>query len=484
MNFLGFQHYQLLNPYTFPTIPKFLVQTKNHSYDYFKFQHALFQFNISHIFQWIQYIESVSNTPLSPHLFSLSWLQKNKQNIKFLDKGKGILVEKFGNTDLLFLKKICMNCNDLPFFFNEYFVMVYGINFLRFHTPTFNFTYSLLNEHKYISLKQEFNDNNRITLKTFLQQCSFEDFLSIFFQIILSLEIGQFHLLFTHYDLHSENIMVEPHPSSFSLHYNNHDYHFDKYMIKIIDFSFSSITTSSNSILSNCYIENLYSHGYFPFFTPGTDMFRILSDIFNTFYLENNSPIKDFCLTIFEKFYHIPSQNIINAIPLLKSNYFNCSVLPIIYSTPLELFLFLEKEHKHNLPFLKKTIQNHSLSHQNEFKNIFSLQSLQKNIPHNPSNSFYSSIKKHQKLPFHLPSITPPIFLVQNLKDIQDFYEKFSFFLDWFSSSNQKPEYHKFFRTLFSLKEFLYFIHHPEFKIKQQDIHKIQTYHNQLTKIL
>ena len=478
MNFLGFEKYQLLNQYTFPMIPNFHTEKKEYSYDSSKFQHAIYQFNISQIFQWIEYIESQSNINLSNDLFLISWEGKEKEFIKFLDKGKGILVETFGNTKLKFLKKICMECNDLPFFFNEYFIMVYGINFLRYKTPTFNFTYSLYKENKYISLKQEFN--NGTTLDSFLKHCSKEDFISIFFQIILSLEVAQFNLLFTHYDLHTENILIEEIDTPFSIHYRNNVYEFKKYKIKMIDFSFSTATISPNSILSNCYIENLYSHGYYPFFTPGTDMFRILSDIFSQFYRKKDSFITDFCLSIYEKFYKISQEKINHFIPLLKSNYYNCSVLPIIYSTPLELFEFLEKEYKNKLPFEKKPFEHHPLTYQKEFKNIFSIETIQKNIPHNPLLGFYSSHKKNESLPFRIPKSSFPIFMIHHLEEIQRFYEQYSFFLDWFSITEENTEYHKFFRILYSLKEFLYFIHHPQFKVKEQDIERIKYYHSQV----
>jgi len=478
MNFLGFHDYQLLNQYTFPMIPNFHQEKKEYSYLPSLFQHAIYQFNISQIFQWIEYIESQSNINLSNDLFLISWHGKQKEFINFLDKGKGILVETFGNTNLKFLKKICMGCNDLPFFFNEYFIMVYGINFLRYKTPTFNFTYSLFKENNYISIKQEFNDG--MTLHSFLNSCSREDFISIFFQIILSLEVAQYNLLFTHNDFHTENILVEKIDSPFSIHYRNKEYEFKNYKIKIIDFSFSTITTSPNSILSNCYCENLYSHGYYPFFTPGTDMFRILSEFFYKFHRKKDSFIKDFCLSIYEKFYHISSEKIIKYISFLHSNYYNCSVLPIIYFNPLELFEFLEKEYKNELPFIKKIFEKKPLTHQKEFKNIFSIETIQKNFHHNPLCGFYSSIQKIDTLPFRIPKTNYPIFIIQEFEEVRQFFERYAFFLDWFSFQEENTEYHSFFRILYCLKEFLYFINNPEFKVKEKDIQLIKQYHYQL----
>ena len=68
------------------------------------FQNPIYFFNISQIFQWIEYIESQSNLHISNDLYLLSWNGKEKEFIKFLDKGKGFLVETFGNTNVQFLK--------------------------------------------------------------------------------------------------------------------------------------------------------------------------------------------------------------------------------------------------------------------------------------------------------------------------------------------------------------------------------------------
>lgn len=482
MNFLGFNHYQLLNHHTFPIIPTFQKTKKEFLYEPSFFENAVYQFNISQIFQWIEIIESKSDINLSKDLYFLFWKGKHQEFIKFLKKGKGIVIQTFGNTNFKFLKKICMGCDDFPFFLNEYFIMVYGINFLRYKTPTFNFTYSLYKEDNYIGIKQEFNDC--VDLSIFLNDCSREDFITIFFQIILSLEVAQFHLLFTHYDFHIENIVVEKIKSPFSIHYRNKEYVFQNYKIKIIDFSFSTVTISSNTVLSNCYTQNLYANGYYPFFTPGTDMFRILCEIFYKFHRQKESYIKDFCLSIFQKFYKISFEKIYYFLPLLKSNYFNCSVLPIIYLNPLELFEFLEEEYKNEIPFEKKTFEKKPLLYQTKFKNIFSIESIHKNFQHNPLDKIYSSNERSKTLPFRVPKSPYPIFLVEDFHEIKNFFERYSFFLDWFSISEENTKYHSFFRILYCLKEFLYFINNPCFKFTQRDMELIQNYHRQLKDIL
>ena len=213
-------------------------------------------------------------------------------------------------------------------------------------------------------------------------------------------------------------------------------------------------------------------------------MFRILSECFCKFHKKNNSFIKDFCLSIYEKFYHISSDKIIHFISFLQSNFYNCTVLPIIYSNPLELFEFLEKELKTELPFEKKPFEKKPLLHQKEFKNIFSIETIQKNFHHDPLCNLYSSLKNTSSLPFRVPKTSFPIFLIQDIEEIKRFFEQYSFFLDWFSVTEENTQYHSFFRILYCLKEFLYFISHPDFNFKEKDLQMIKQYHHQLKDLL
>ena len=183
MNFLGIDNYIFLNHFSFPEFPSFSIKEKNSKKKYSSelMNHSIYQFNISQILQWIEYIESQSSKNISKKIFHLEWKDKEEQKIIFKEKGKGILVEYLGNTGFNFIKKICDQCSDIPSFHNEYFISVYGLNFLRDIIPTFNFTYSCHKKDNIFTIKQEYTEG--ILLRDFIQQCSNEDFLSILFQI-------------------------------------------------------------------------------------------------------------------------------------------------------------------------------------------------------------------------------------------------------------------------------------------------------------
>ena len=69
MNFFGINFYANITPYIFTTIPEFEKRKKKKtSFPPEKFQHVMFQRNISQILQWIEYIDSQSTIPVSQKL--------------------------------------------------------------------------------------------------------------------------------------------------------------------------------------------------------------------------------------------------------------------------------------------------------------------------------------------------------------------------------------------------------------------------------
>ena len=118
-----------------------------------------------------------------------------------------------------------------------------GLNYLRIFLPTFSFTYTFDNKPKRQFIQQEYIDHAK-TLHSLLlkRELSNLDLLSIFFQILCSLEFAQNSLFFTHYDLHTENILIQEntHHESFKVPIFEKDFHFEKpkYIVKIIDYGF------------------------------------------------------------------------------------------------------------------------------------------------------------------------------------------------------------------------------------------------------
>ncbi|ABF82128.1 hypothetical protein MIV098L [Invertebrate iridescent virus 3] len=129
-------------------------------------------------------------------------------------------------------------------------------------------------QHKnQFNIVTEFVDGR--TLKTFLQskRSSWMDFLNIFFQILLGLEIAQNRLNFSHYDLHTDNIILVPVERSFtvSLYGSNYTVKHD-YRPVMIDFGLSSVHTKGKTLGQT----NLENKGIFGHMSPGYDIYVFL----------------------------------------------------------------------------------------------------------------------------------------------------------------------------------------------------------------
>lgn len=112
-------------------------------------------------------------------------------------------------------------------------------------------------------------------LKTFIQnkEHTFTDFLNIFFQIILGLEIAQSKLNFSHYDLHTDNIILTPvkNPFNVSLYGYSYSIKYD-YKPVMIDFGLSSICVNGQTLGQT----KLESKGIFNHISPGYDIYVFL----------------------------------------------------------------------------------------------------------------------------------------------------------------------------------------------------------------
>lgn len=264
---------------------------------------------------------------------------------------------------------------------NEYFIGIYTINLLRSIIPTFTYTYFKLNKQLWL----EYNSGK--TLYSYLKNFEHQkiddifiekegnNYLSIFFQIISSLEVSQEQCLFTHYDLHLENIIINKNTLKNNIFFpiGNHKYDFisPKYIISILDYEYSC-SRYKDKIISSIQ-PHLFIYGYFSIFFSGIDILRILfSFYYNFYYLKDNlfiGKIFSFHNFIFKNFYKIPIEKLDYKSLEYHSNYFfNYTFSKKIYKTPYELLIFL----KENESYISSIFLNKSFPFSIKNKESFS----------------------------------------------------------------------------------------------------------------
>lgn len=151
-----------------------------------------------------------------------------------------------------------------------------GINLNKIlnEVPFFVRTIGCFQYKNQFHIATEFIDG--INLKTFIQneRSKFSDFLNIFFQILLGLEVAQNRLNFGHYDLHTDNVILVPQqlqPIKISLY--GYDYTIKHaYKPVMIDFGLSSIYTKGQTIGQ----KSLETKGIYDHLSPGYDIYIFL----------------------------------------------------------------------------------------------------------------------------------------------------------------------------------------------------------------
>ena len=261
------------------------------------------------------------------------------------------------------IEKKCYNIDNLDSFMNEYYIGTKIINYLRFIIPNFVFTFYLeqkklniyknppldISKNNCISVFSEYIDS--ISFKNFnnliIENNNYLEFLSVFFQIICSLEVAQQTFQFTHNDCHIANILIRPNYNNEIIEYPIFDeiYEFKTsiYIPTIIDFGYSVGKTNEKKNIFNSI--NFPEYGYFPFFIPGTDIVRICINLYVLNY-EKSSPIKKFLEFILEKFFKINLNEFLNNADIISEYYYNFFHSQSIYKNPLELLNFCHYEYK------------------------------------------------------------------------------------------------------------------------------------------
>lgn len=306
-------------------------------------------------------------------------LKKYFNNITDIKKLKDIGIEGFiynitlnNNINNNIIVKIPQNEKNKNKLLCEYMIGLKTINKIRQKIPTFMFTYGSVEcpindnikiDDKNYKLKCDIKDNNRLyifdeyingkTLKELFENnlMNFEDFLIIYTQVLLSLELAQTEHSFTHYDLHRKNVMVKDVENyTYKIIIENSVYEFKNInkLPVIIDFGNSSSIINDKTIGKYSKIDKFI----FPFLLNGVDMYKLLlwsvhsaknslkKDIKKLFkfYYDNGVDIYDI--------YNNSDSNIRDAINTYGSKIFLND--KIIQLTPLDFFNWLKNDEKYS----------------------------------------------------------------------------------------------------------------------------------------
>jgi hypothetical protein len=171
----------------------------------------------------------------------------------------------------------------------EYIIGMYCTNELRLLVPNFVYVYGgyfegvdksiYLNTqtpktsqcHGYVIYEKIPGNSLEARLKE--DTIQFDEWLALFCQILLALELAQREYAFTHYDLHPGNIMVNPILTNYSVHLDNKTYTIDhKSLGVIIDYGFVSVQTGDIQ-LGNVKFDR---YGMMNSMIQGYDMYKLL----------------------------------------------------------------------------------------------------------------------------------------------------------------------------------------------------------------
>jgi hypothetical protein len=148
-----------------------------------------------------------------------------------------------------------------------------NLNKILIEAPFFVRTLGCFQYKNQFHIATEFIDG--VNLKAFIsnKKNNFTDFLNIFFQILLGLEIAQNKLNFAHYDLHTDNVILVQSNQTFEVSLYGFNYTIkNDYKPVMIDFGLSSVHTKGQTLGQ----KNLETKGIYNHLSPGYDIYVFL----------------------------------------------------------------------------------------------------------------------------------------------------------------------------------------------------------------
>ena len=230
-------------------------------------QHGLFHLSV-HVIKWVKKLEKID-------------IDSSAGFIYFSDILSGIKV---------IIKLPQDSESDYYDMIREYFIGITEINKLRYTLPNFVYTFGafICPMDKGVLCKGE-DDSKNIPFVVFEnipgenmqkmledEKLDFHQYLGMFIQVLLALEVAQRTVGFCHFDLHTGNLMCRTirDECKYSVPLDNMVYEVTakEYLPVIVDFGLSTVKHNGNVVGSYTFPE----HGMMHYMLPGVDMFKFL----------------------------------------------------------------------------------------------------------------------------------------------------------------------------------------------------------------
>jgi hypothetical protein len=192
-------------------------------------------------------------------------------------------------SDIQVIIKLPQDASDYREMIREYFIGVTSINNLRYTLPNFVYTFGAflcpiekgkmchgneVDSIPFVVFEKIPGDNMQKMLET--DKITFPQYLGMFIQVLLALEVAQRTISFTHFDFHTANLMcrVIKNDCKYSVPLDNivYDVTATEFLPVIIDFGLSTVKYDGNIIGSYTFPE----HGMKHYMLQGVDMFKFL----------------------------------------------------------------------------------------------------------------------------------------------------------------------------------------------------------------
>jgi serine/threonine protein kinase len=285
------------------------------------------------------------------------WVKKmDKINVKSSEAK--VYVSDILSGDIQVIIKSPKNAREYEDLIREYYIGVTKINGLRYYVPNFMYTLGAFLYPKgkktsaFVIYEKIPGENLEDLIKT--EKINFDQFLALFFQILIALELAQRNIRFCHFDLHASNVIIRPisHPFSYTVVLDNKRYDITahEYIPILVDFGMSSVTDDERIVGS--YYHSRY--GMMNYLIQGVDMYKLL--FYSSLYSVNTRTLHRQILDLFV-FYgrNDPYEILIQQPGFLKKVSFEfakqASFTKVATNTPLEFaeWILQKPEYRENM---------------------------------------------------------------------------------------------------------------------------------------